>query len=83
MNKLEKLINIKFVFNRKDGGRTLCFGKIEEDSNFEVICDNEAFDGIAADIDCTELNTWTKVCKHLEANYNPKVEEITTCQEKQ
>ena len=29
MNKIEKLVNIKFVFNRKDGGTTFCFGEID------------------------------------------------------
>lgn len=72
-------ITADYVYTRKDGGTTHCYGKIEEDSNFEITCDNEYKDGIAADVDATVLNTWRKVCKYLEANYDSKIEELSTC----
>lgn len=56
-----------------------CYGKIEEDSNFEVICEDEMGDGIVNDIDTTVYNTWLKVCKYLVENYRTDIVEITSC----
>lgn len=52
--------NIDYVYKRKDGGTIHCYGVIEEDSNFHVVCDNEDYDGIACDIDGSDYNTWKK-----------------------
>jgi|TARA_R110000868_G_scaffold163865_1_gene396256 hypothetical protein len=70
-----------YIYKRKNGGTTFCYGNIEEDSNFSLVCDNEDFDGIANDIDVLEdkLNTWKRVCQYLEQNYNNKIEQIETC----
>lgn len=68
-----------FTYKRKDGGTTLCYGKVQEASNFSVVCDNEYNDGIVTDINTDEYNTWRKVCKYLEDNYNDKIEQIEEC----
>lgn len=65
----------KYTYQRKDGGTTDCFGKIAEDSNFDVVCEDEAFDSVYTDNE--NLTTWRQICMFLEANYNSKIEEIT------
>ena len=72
-----------YLYKRKAGGSTYCYGEIVDGANFEVVCEDESFDGIAADvevdIDNKILNTWSKVCQYLEINYNDQIEEITIC----
>ncbi len=72
---------IDYIYKRKDGGTTYCYGDIEEDSNFVVACDNEDFDGVVCDIDSVRdnLNTWRKVCKYLEERHRPDIEQLETC----
>ena len=62
-----------YVYKRKDGGETWCYGTDHNCANYAVVCDDESYDGIATDIVAT---TWHQVCKHLEANYNNKVEQV-------
>jgi len=73
------MTNKDYIYNRKDGGTIYCFGKIEEDSNFHIVCDDEMYDGIACDVDAIKLNTWKKVCDYLIKNYRHDIEEICTC----
>jgi hypothetical protein len=68
-----------YIHNKKNGGTIYCYGNIEEDSNFYVVCDNEYFDGVACDVDAIKLNTWKKVCEYLIKNYRHDIEEISTC----
>ena len=68
-----------YIYKRPDGGTTHCYGKIKDDSSFEIICTNEEYDGIAGDIDAEEFNTWKKVCDYVYKNYRKDVEEIVTC----
>ena len=68
-----------YKYNKKDGGTIFCYGDIEWDSNFSVVCDNEEYDGITADIDVEVHNTWKKVCDYLVVNYRKDVEQIETC----
>tara|TARA_R110001632_G_scaffold209708_1_gene334497 strand:- start:19 stop:249 length:231 start_codon:yes stop_codon:yes gene_type:complete len=74
-------ITTDYIYKRKDGGTTYCYGDIEEDSNFVVACDNEDFDGVVCDIDSVRdnLNTWKKVCKYLEERHRPDIEQLETC----
>tara|TARA_R110002020_G_scaffold60316_1_gene163596 strand:- start:522 stop:743 length:222 start_codon:yes stop_codon:yes gene_type:complete len=71
--------NTDYIYKRPDGGTTHCYGKIEDDSNFELVCADEDYDGIADDVDAEELNTWKKVCDYLYENYRKDVEEIVSC----
>lgn len=65
-----------YIYLRKDGGETYCYGTVEEDSNFEISCANPAYDGVAADVATDIHNTWLKVCHYLETNYRPDIEQI-------
>ena len=69
----------KYVYERPNGGTTVCYGNIKEDSNFAITCADEDYDGISADIDASELNSWHKVCDYLYNNYHKQVEEVVTC----
>ena len=62
------------VDQRKDGGTTDCYGDLREDSNIQITCENENYDNIWTD---NEFKTWRQVCKFLENNYNPHIEELT------
>ena len=68
-----------YRYTRKDGETTDCYGMVEPDSNFDLVCVDEYDDGIAADIDGEEFNTWFKVCLYLEENYHGLVVEVTAC----
>ncbi len=43
------------------------------------VCEDEEYDGIAADIDAEVHNTFFKVCRYLEKNYRKDILEIETC----
>lgn len=64
-----------YIYKRKDGGTTDCYGYVEETSNFSLVCDNEYNDGIVSDYE--GASNWESVCKYLETRYNGQIEEIT------
>ncbi len=66
-----------YTYKRKDGGTTLCYGEVREDSNFSLVCDDEYLDGIYTDYEGPL--TWSSVCKKLEAIYNGQIEQIEAC----
>ena len=68
-----------YVYNRKDGGQTYCYGSIEDDSNFEVVCEDEYNDGIWAGEVGFEPKTWPQVCEYLEKYYDAKIEQLEAC----
>lgn len=70
-----------FVYNRKDGGQTHCYGTIEWDSNFAVVCDNEYLDGIWCGDSGIDPETvgWEGVCAYLEEYYDTQIEQLETC----
>lgn len=65
-----------FIYNRKDGGTTQCYGTVQEDSNFDIVCDDEFNDGTYTDNNFEDCNTWNRVCKFLEAHYDAQIEQI-------
>ena len=78
-NKMTKFTYKYAKPNKEKIPSTLCYGDVQEDSNFYVICFNEEYDGIVADIDAAEFNTWKKICGYLYKNYRKDIVEITTC----
>ncbi len=62
-----------YIYKRKDGGTTSCYGTGHNCANYAVVCDDEDYDGIVADIVAT---SWYQVCEHLEQNYNSQVEQV-------
>jgi len=67
-----------YTYTRKNGGTTLCYGFVEEDSNYELACEDEMLDGMWAEGDGT-LVTWRDVCTHLEKEYCSTIEQIIAC----
>lgn len=63
-----------YTYKRADGGTTDCYGKLRPDSNIQVTCENEMYDFMYTTNSC---KTWEALCRHLEANHNNKVEELT------
>ncbi len=68
-----------YVYKRKNGGTTHCYGTIEEDSNFHIACDNENLDGVWADRDPEKQRSWKDICEHLEEIYDENIEQLETC----
>lgn len=65
-----------YVYQRKDGGTTLCYGKVRPESNFEVTCDNEWNDGI---FNSDSFRTWKQACEYLEKYYDRQIEQLVAC----
>lgn len=63
-----------YIHNRLDGGTIHCYGKVEETSNFNLVCEDEYADGVWTDNEsCT---TWRQVCEYLELNFRSDIAEI-------
>lgn len=71
-------MDIDYIYDRKDGGTTYCYGKLVDDDNFSVVCEDEWEDGIWADRDPAKLRTWKDICQYLEENYSSSIEQIET-----
>lgn len=65
-----------YIYQRKDGGTTECYGDISEDSNFDVVCENENYDRVYTDNSC---KSWKALCSFLEENYYNHIEQIEAC----
>jgi hypothetical protein len=61
----------------KNGMHIECYGKVEENSNFEVVCDDEYGDGIVADYEGPL--TWHSVCRYLVKNYRSDIVQLVAC----
>ena len=76
-------MDIEYIYKRKDGGETTCYGLVEEDSNFEVVCEDEELDGIYADgldfIPEGEPFAWWHICRYLEENYDTQIIQLESC----
>jgi hypothetical protein len=65
---------------RPDGGICDCYGEIEENSNFEVVCYDEENDGIWAtgNHDTNEpFKDWEEAVKWLCENLDSRIEQLT------
>ena len=80
-NKVASVGNSKltYIYRRGDGEYITCYGQIRWDSNFSIVCEDEEYDGIAADIDAEVHNTFFRVCRYLEKNYRKDILEIEAC----
>ena len=70
---------MEFIYKKQNSDTIDCYGTDEWDSNFNVVCDNEDYDGTIADIDTEIYHTWTKVCEYLIKNYRKDIVEISSC----
>ena len=70
-----------YIYKRKDGDTTFCYGELNEGDNIEITLDADVdgIDGVAADIDVMDpkTNTWKKICEYLENNYSSKISELS------
>jgi len=61
-----------------EGRDVECYGQLEEDSNFNVVCDDECDD----DVWCDGINgglTWENVVAELQLHFNSDILEISAC----
>jgi hypothetical protein len=58
-----------------------CYGTLEEDSNFSVVCDDESDDSVWCDGDPAggSFTTWEDVVKTLQPQFNSDILEIGSC----
>lgn len=71
----------KVIIHDPNGREIWCYGTIREDSNFSVVCDDEANDSIVPGIDINGWNptTWQQVADHLYIIGFVDMEQIETC----
>lgn len=62
-----------------EGRDVECYGKLEEDSNFSVVCDDEWDDDIWTDGDPDAMSfvTWEDVVSTLQKHFNSDILEIS------
>lgn len=58
-----------------------CFGQLEDDSNFNVVCDDECDDAVWCDgrPDGGWFTTWEDVVECLQREFNSDIVEISAC----
>lgn len=59
-----------------------CYGKLEEDSNFSVVCDDESDDDIWCNANPVTGNaflTWEDVVACLQKHFDSDIVEISAC----
>lgn len=65
------------------GQEVFCYGDVRPDSNFQIICVDEAKDGIYAngnpDDELNGFKNWTEAVHFLIDNYSDDIEELTAC----
>lgn len=62
-----------------EGRDVECYGKLEEDSNFSVVCDDECDDDVWTDGDPDAMSfvTWEDVVSTLQKHFNSDILEIS------
>ena len=72
-----------YIYTRKNGGTTHCYGSVEDDSNYDLVCENELMDGIWAEGNPASpeftFTNWREACIHLEKEYCSTIEQIIAC----
>lgn len=64
-----------------EGRDVECYGQLEEDSNFSVVCDDECDDDVWCDgrPDGGWFTTWEDVVESLQREFNSDILEISVC----
>ena len=64
------------------GNDVECYGILEEDSNFSVICENEEYDDVWTEGNLTTgepFTSWEEVVEHLQPQFFEDIVEIGAC----
>jgi hypothetical protein len=64
-----------------EGRDVECYGTLEEDSNFSVVCDDESDDSVwtDGDPDNESFTAWEDVVASLQMHYDSDILEISAC----
>jgi len=64
-----------------EGRDVECYGTLEEDSNFSVVCDDESYDDVWTDGDTSggSFVTWEAVVLALQPHFDSEILEISAC----
>ncbi len=76
------MMEAKHVYVVHYQGRDVeCYGTLEEDSNFSVVCDDESDDDVWTDGDPAgeSFLTWEAVVATLQGHFNSDIQEISAC----
>lgn len=68
---------MKTIIKTPDGREVWCYGEIEENSNFNMVCEDEFNDGIIADID--GIDNWKELVYTLYSKGFKDIEQIEAC----
>lgn len=73
--------NHEYVVEYKDR-KVVCYGELQEDSNFNVVCDDECDDNVWCDgdpISGGSFLTWEAVILALQPHFESDILEISAC----
>lgn len=64
-----------------EGRDVECYGTLEEDSNFDVVCDDECDDSVWTDGNPAggSFTTWEDVVAELQPHFDSEILEIGAC----
>lgn len=65
-----------------EGREVVCYGRLEEDSNFNVVCDDECDDDVwcvGDPISSGSFLTWEAVILALQPHFDSDIVEISAC----
>lgn len=65
-----------YIYKRPFAQDITCYGKLKEDSNIDIICENEYGDVILCD---NESKTWAAVCAYQLHNYRDDIIVMVAC----
>lgn len=68
----------EYIYERKDGGTTDCYGKLNQNSNIQLACVDEFNDTIWIPVRGVG-NSWQAVCRWLERTHDNQIEEMIAC----
>jgi hypothetical protein len=73
--------NHEYVVEYK-GWKVVCYGELQEDSNFSVVCDDESDDDVWCNANPVTGNAfadWEEVVQELQKHYDSDIQEISAC----
>ena len=68
----------KIIIKDPEGREVWCYGSVQEDSNFSVVCDDEGNDTIVPGLD-SEPTNWQEAINTLHRMGYMDMEQVETC----
>lgn len=65
-----------YVYKKPNGETISCYGECIPENNFDIVCDNEWYDGVWCGDDHHEVTTWRRLCEYLTETYRKDIVQI-------